>query len=231
MAIRSPFRSTNYSSGVQKRSGTGALYNKSKAAGLGVDSADSNLLKYSQGGTIRTVVSLDGTQTLTNKTLTSPVITGGVLTGAVLPIAASGGATRLLTLVNSGSVNLFDAATGIAYTLPANPTAGIFYDFAVTVLQTSGANVVIANAVPASTFLIGSVISFSGENVTPAVSVGPFIFNAPLASSFVKLTTNGTTLGGGQGSWFRFTCINTTTWFVEGVNHCPSGTLATPFSV
>lgn len=73
MAVQSPFRATNYSSGVQKRSGTGALYNKTKAAGIGIDTSASSLLKYNQAGTIRTVVSTDGIQTLTNKTISGAI--------------------------------------------------------------------------------------------------------------------------------------------------------------
>jgi hypothetical protein len=195
-----------------------------------VDS-DDNKLKFIPAGSGTTeveIVDASTTQTLTNKTLTSPVITGNAVA-----VTASGGATRLLTLANSGSVNLFDAATGIAYTLPASPPIGVYYDFLVTVLQTSGANVIAVNAAPTLTYLIGSVLSFSGEQVTPSSTLGPYIDNAPLASSFVKTTTNGTTTGGGAGSWFRFLCVSTgaaTTWYVTGVNHSPSGSIATLFS-
>lgn len=191
--------------------------------------SSSNTPKYVPAGSGSTeieIADVSSVQTFTNKTITAPTITG-----LTVPSTASGGATRLLTNAGSGSVNAFDAATGIAYTLPANPTIGVYFDFVVTVLQTAGANVIAVNAAPTSQFLIGSVLSFSGEAVTPAVNVGPYIHNSPLASSFVKITTNGTTTGGGAGSWFRVTYVTALAWFVQGVNHSPSGNMATPFSV
>jgi hypothetical protein len=73
--IRLPFVVAN---GVHKASGTTNLFNKSKAGGIGFDTADSTELKYNQAGTVRTVCNLDGTQTLTNKTFTTPTITGAL---------------------------------------------------------------------------------------------------------------------------------------------------------
>lgn len=60
MAINVMGRSTRYASGVQKRSGTAAVYNKSKAAGIVVDTADSYKLKYNQNGTVVTVLDSTG---------------------------------------------------------------------------------------------------------------------------------------------------------------------------
>lgn len=76
--IKIPFVMASH---VLKRSGTALLTNKSKAAGIGIDTADSSLLKYNQAGTVRTLVSLDGTQTLTGKTLTAPALSAPVITG------------------------------------------------------------------------------------------------------------------------------------------------------
>jgi len=56
MAVSVSSRSVQYTSGVQKRSGTGAVYNKSKAAGVVVDTADSYQLKYNKNGTVVTVI-------------------------------------------------------------------------------------------------------------------------------------------------------------------------------
>ncbi len=139
--------------------------------------------------------------------------------------AASGGATRILTAATTGSVNKFDAATGITYTLPT-PAVGLYYDFIVTTLQTSGNNIITAVA---AVFLTGAVIGFSGEVVTPSSTLGPFMF-AGDGSSHVKFSTNGTATGGGIGSWYRFLCISSTLWFVTGVSKSPSATMTTPFS-
>src|SRR5574341_1559223 len=56
--------------------GTSHLRTGPEGGDLALDSDDSRELKFNQSGTIRTLATLTGTQTLTNKTLTSPVITG-----------------------------------------------------------------------------------------------------------------------------------------------------------
>lgn len=55
MASRAPFRSSNYIGAVAKRSGTANIFNKSKAAGIQIDTADGYKLKYNQNGTVVTV--------------------------------------------------------------------------------------------------------------------------------------------------------------------------------
>lgn len=62
MAITVSSRSVQYSSGVQKRSGTAAIYNRTKAAGLNVDTADSYKLKYNKNGSVVTL--LDSSTTI-----------------------------------------------------------------------------------------------------------------------------------------------------------------------
>lgn len=199
--IKTPFV---ISSHVPKRSGTAALTNKSKAAGVGVDTADGNRLKYNRGGTVATI-----------KANSEAAV-------------ASGGAARTLTAANSGSMNLFDAATTITYTLPA-PVVGQEFEFIWTVLETGGqAHVVVTNA--GTVFLVGAVAMFSGDDVTPSATLGPKMFLAN-GTSFVRFSANGTTTGGGIGSWLRFKCVSSTIWHVSGVIKSPSGTLATPFAV
>jgi hypothetical protein len=159
-------------------------------------------------------------------------ITQGVLTlnnrivGARRPVTASGGATRTLTAANSGSVNLFDAATGIVYTLPAPPVVGLTYDFVTTAAQSSGSNSITAGA---GVFLYGAVSAFSGEGVTPSSTLGPFMF-AGNGTTHIRIVMNATTTGGGIGTTLRFTCIDATHWMVYGWVNSPSGSLATPFS-
>lgn len=141
-------------------------------------------------------------------------------------LAASASATVTLAPSQSNGSFLFDRVGGGSFTLPA-PTIGLTYDFYVTVLQTGGANVIVTNA--ASVFLLGAVAAFSGEHVTPSSTLGPYMFAAD-GSTIIKITTNGTTTGGGIGSWFRVHAISLTQWFVCGVMKSPSGSIATPFS-
>ena len=62
------------------------------------------------------------------------------------------GATRTLSVDESGSTVLFDRAAGIVYTLPlAKP--GVFFDFVITTTITSNSAKVITGA--ATEFLIG----------------------------------------------------------------------------
>jgi hypothetical protein len=164
------------------------------------------------------------------RTFRQPIAFTDPISGMKPLVTASGGAARTLTPANSGSVNLFDAATTITYTLPA-PIAGtpMTFDFIWTVLETGGqAHVVVTDA--GTTFLVGSIIMFSGDDVTPSATLGPKMFLAN-GSSFVRFTSNGTTTGGGIGTWLRFTSISATLWYVYGVVKSPSGTLATPFAV
>lgn len=167
-------------------------------------------------------VALVGAATFT----AAPVFTAAPTGQFKKTATASGGTTRTLTAANSGSLNLFDSAAGITYTLPA-PVVGLYYDFLWTVLQTSSAHVVVTDA--GTTFLQGSVGMFSGENVTPSATLGPKQF-AGNGTSHIKTTTNATTTGGGIGGWMRFVCTAATLWTVTGVINSPSGSIATPFS-
>ena len=195
-----------------------------------VDS-DDNILKIIPAGSGTTevqVVDASSTQTLTNKTLTSPALNTPVVIGSTRDVDASGGTTRTLTAATSGSVNLFDSAAGITYTLPT-PVVGLTYDFVWTVAQTSSAHIVIT-ATTASEFLKGGVVAFSGESVTPSATLGPYAFAAN-GTTHVKYSSNATTTGSGLGTWLRFIAVSTTVWHVSGVMNSPSGSIVTPFLV
>lgn len=130
------------------------------------------------------------------------------------------GATRTLSVDESGSTVLFDRAAGIVYTLPlAKP--GVFFDFVITTTITSNSAKVITGA--ATEFLIGSLTSVDTD--TGNVLVG-FTGNG---STHIAVTQNGTTTGGILGTKIRFTCVSTTRWIVEG-NLFGSGVVATPFA-
>jgi hypothetical protein len=154
----------------------------------------------------------------------TPFISSGIR--GKCPVTASSSAAVTLKRSQSNGAFLFDRASGTSYTLPS-PVAGLCYTFYVSVLQTSGANVVVTNA--ATVFLTGVVQMFSGEAVTPSATLGPFQF-AGNGTTHIKTTTNGTTTGGGVGSWMTYHCISSTLWMVTGLLKSPSGNLATPFS-
>lgn len=185
---------------VKKFTSVSSFVNKSKAGAIGM---------------------ISGVLLVNNGTTVVPVAGG-------MGVTVSGGASRTLTAATSGSINLFNAATSITYTLPA-AVVGLTYDFLWTALETGGqAHVIVTSA--ASIFLNGAVQSFSGEDVTPSATLGPKQYSGN-GSSHLRITCNGTTTGGGIGQWLRFTCISTTIWNVTGTIVSPSGTLATPFSV
>jgi len=181
------------------------------------------LVDTSGNATVPGTLAVTGVATFT----AAPVFTAAPTGPVKVPITASGGATRTLIAANSGSVNLFDAATSITYTLPA-PAVGLYYDFLWTTLETGGqAHVIVTDA--GTTFVTGYLTMFSDVNVTPSATLGPKGF-AGDGSSHIKVTMNGTTTGGGVGTLLRATCISTTVWNISGVVRSPSGTIATPYS-
>lgn len=141
-------------------------------------------------------------------------------------LASSGNTT--ITAATSGSMRLFDSASTTAYTLPA-PSVGLWYDFVWTALETGGQNHSITTDA-GTTFIYGYITMFSDVNVTPSATLGPKGFAGAAADNFIKVTMNGTTTGGGIGTWLRLTCISSTSWEIAGTVRSPSGTIATCLS-
>lgn len=130
------------------------------------------------------------------------------------------GATRTLSVDESGSTVLFDRAAGIVYTLPlAKP--GVFFDFVITTTITSNSAKVITGA--ATEFLIGG---YTNVDTDTSNAVAAFTGNG---STHVSVSMNGTTTGGILGTKLRFTCLSSTRWFVEGIVQ-GSGVVATAFA-
>lgn len=204
----------------------GGYSGTANAAPIYVDSDDNKLkmIPAGSGTTEVEVADVSSSQTFTNKTLTSPTITTPTVTGSKVAVTASGGATRTLTAAGSGSVNLFDAAAGVVYTLPV-PVVGLVYDFIVTTTITSNSATVITDA--GTTFVTGTVVE-GVEATTPAANPGPKLFSGN-GSSHVKVAMNGSTTGGVIGDYLRFICVSSTLWYVTGIV-LGSGTIATPFS-
>lgn len=119
------FRSSRYTGHVQKRSGTSALTNKTKASGIGTDSADGSVLKYNKAGTIVTVAGVGDAKRVETVT-----------------------AINVILATETGTVFFLNSATEFVSTLPA-VAAGLEFTF-VVVGAPSGASytVVAASGTP-----------------------------------------------------------------------------------
>ena len=138
---------------------------------------------------------------------------------AARKIIGDGVATRTLTLKESGSLCLFDLATGVTYTLPT-PVIGAFFEFAATVAWSSGVYKFITNL--STEFLVGAVSSLNSAAATGEA----FLANG---TTHRAVSMAGTTTGGFTGDKFRVTAISATQWLLEGV-YSNTGTAATPIA-
>lgn len=139
---------------------------------------------------------------------------------AKVPVISGQGATRTLSVDETGSTCLFDRAAGIVYTLPL-AVPGLVYDFVVTTTITSNAAKVITGA--GTELLIGG---YTNVDTDTSNAVAAFTGNG---STHVSVSMNGTTTGGILGTKLRFTCLSSTRWMVEGIVQ-GSGTVATAFA-
>ena len=133
------------------------------------------------------------------------------------------GATRTLSVDESGSTVLFDRAAGIVVTLPL-AVPGTYFDFVVTTSVTSNSYKVITGA--ATEFLIGGYTNVDTDT-SNAVAVFTGNGSTHIAVTQSSASTNAT--GGLKGSKLRFTCLSTTLWLVEGIVQ-GAGTVATAFA-
>jgi len=139
-------------------------------------------------------------------------------------VIASPAATFQIQPAQTGSMFLFDRASGVAYTLPP-PSPGLFFDFVVTTTITSGAASVTTDA--ATTFLLGAVM-VAVADTTPSATAGPKLEVAN-GTSTVTVSSNGTTSGGIKGQQYRISCVSATQWNITGFIY-GSGTIITPFA-
>lgn len=139
---------------------------------------------------------------------------------AKVPVISGQGATRTLSVDETGSTCLFDRAAGIVYTLPL-AVPGLVYDFVITTTITSNAAKVITGA--GTELLIGGYMNVDTDTSN---AVAAFTGNG---STHVAVSMNGTTTGGILGTKLRFTCLSTTRWMVEGIVQ-GSGIVATAFA-
>lgn len=129
-------------------------------------------------------------------------------------------ASTTLTQRQSGAKVVLSAAAGLTLTLPA-PEEGMQFEVAVAVTRTSNSYKIITDAT--TTFLLGAVMAGDGT-----IATSGDVFEAD-GTTIRAVTIDGDTKGGFIGSTLKFTCINATQWFVEGLL-IGTGTMATPFA-
>lgn len=129
-------------------------------------------------------------------------------------------ANTTLKADQSGALVVLGVASGATVTLPA-PQEGMQFTVATSVTRTSNSYKIITDA--ATTFMVGAVMA---GDATIATSGDVFEANG---TTIVAVTMDGDTKGGFIGSTLRFTCINATQWYVEGLV-IGTGTMVSPFA-
>ena len=147
---------------------------------------------------------------------------GSVAPGLGVEVAASGGASRTLTIDDADSLNLMDDAAGITYTLPVitAATVGMTFHFYVSVTVSSNNHVI--NTANAAQFIGGVLqtgVAAADEN---QMEVGD-------ETSDVTITMNGAATGGMEGTFITVTALSATAWIANGLSRGTTG-LSTPFA-
>jgi len=140
-----------------------------------------------------------------------------------VPVISGLGATRTLSVDETGSTVLLDRAAGIVVTLPL-AVPGLYYDFVVTTSVTTNSYKVITGA--ATEFLVGGYTNVDTDT-SNAVAVFTGNGSTHIAVTQAAASTNST--GGLIGSKLRFTCLSATRWMVEGIVQ-GAGSPATAFA-
>ncbi len=134
------------------------------------------------------------------------------------------GATLTLTEDQSGSLVLLDRAAGGTYTLPAACPVGTFFEFMVTVTNTSVGNKIITGA--AAEVMAGTIYNVDTDS-SDAIAA----WKSLVATNNISITLGGsdTTKGGIIGDRVLVTKVLPTLWQVTGSTF-GTGTVATPFA-
>ena len=173
-------------------SGTSALRKGPEGLDLAADSAGSYELKYNKNGTIDSLVSAAGTQTLTNKTITTPTFTRTVTAYTTTPQTPS-------AALCSGGIFTMAKADGIAITLPTI-ASGLWCRFVCALVPTSVGYVITSAA--ANQF-VGSVLTADVNSATDpdfeaaGANTITFVANKAAIGDFVDMVSDGT-------NWFVF---------------------------
>lgn len=144
---------------------------------------------------------------------------GTVAPGIHVEVNASGAATRTLMTNESGGIFLWDAASGVDYTLPP-PVAGMQFTFVASVSVTSNAHAISTDS--AATFIGGAIQQVIDTSGTSEGQVGD-------PTSDVTISMNGSTTGGLLGTHITVTALSSTVWHATGLV-VGSGTLSTPYA-
>lgn len=142
---------------------------------------------------------------------------------AKVPVISGQGATRTLSVDETGSTCLFDRAAGIVYTLPL-AVPGLVYDFVVTTSVTTNSYKVITGA--ATELLIGG---YTNVDTDTSNAVAVYTGNGSTHIAVTQAAASSNSTGGLIGSKLRFTCLSTTRWMVEGIVQ-GAGSPATAFA-
>jgi hypothetical protein len=109
-----------------------------KTIALGSNTVSGTLAQFNTAVTDADLVSIAGTETLTNKTLTSPVVTGGSINNT--PIGATTASTGAFSTLSATGVTTVQAGTvsAPAITTTGDTNTGIFFPAADTIAFTEG---------------------------------------------------------------------------------------------
>ena len=140
-----------------------------------------------------------------------------------VPVISGQGATRTLSVDETGSTCLFDRAAGIVYTLPL-AVPGLVYDFVVTTSVTTNSYKVITGA--ATELLIGGYTSVDTDSSN---AMATFTGNGSTHVAVNMTAAASNALGGLLGTSLRFTKLTSTQWEVLG-KVMTGGTPATAFA-
>lgn len=132
------------------------------------------------------------------------------------------GATKTLTLGDTGRTFKLDTLAGSVVTLPKAIGRGLRYSFIVSVLATSNSHIIkVGNAVDV----------FRGVILGSRVDVGNAVLGFAAGATDDTITLNRTTTGSvSLGEWLEVEDIASGIWHVKGVLTATGAAFATPFS-
>ena len=150
----------------------------------------------------------------TNIEITSPSIELEGQTNYREDITADAEGADVLTVAESGGIFYNDASNGArAFTLPlcATATIGVNYTF----VCGAGENDAITIVTGDTTDTTGDM--FLGGVLYCAAAAVNTLAQSAADNNTITLDDNLANSGAGPGTWVKVTCINATTWFVQGI--------------